>query len=75
LDSDLFLPEDWAHDPVRRAAAFIPDEVVYRKKADIALAQIQRALSNGIRVAAWTVDEFYGRDGQFLEGLEAWGQN
>jgi SRSO17 transposase len=75
LDSDLFLPQDWANDPVRRAAAFIPDEVVYRKKTDIALAQIQRALSNGIRVAAWTCDEFYGRDGQLLEGLEAWGQN
>jgi SRSO17 transposase len=75
LDSDLFLPEDWADDPVRRAAAFIPDNVGYRKKADIALAQIQRALSNGIRVAAWTFDSFYGRDGQFLEGLEALGQN
>jgi SRSO17 transposase len=75
LDSDLFLPQDWANDPVRRAAAFIPDDVGYRKKADIALAQIQRALSNGIRVAAWTFDSFYGRDGQFLEGLEALGQN
>ena len=75
LDSDLFLPEDWACDPVRRAAAFIPDEVVYRKKTDIALAQIQRALSNGIRVAAWTFDEFYGRDGGFLDALEALGQN
>lgn len=75
LDSDLFLPKDWAHDPVRRAAAFIPEDAVYRKKADIALAQIQRALSNGIRVAAWTFDEFYGRDGGFLDGLEALGQN
>ena len=28
LDSDLFLPQDWANDPVRRAAAFIPDEAV-----------------------------------------------
>lgn len=75
LDSDLFLPQDWADDPVRRAAAFIPDEAVYRKKTDIALAQIQRALSNGIRVAAWTFDEFYGRDGGFLDALQALGQN
>jgi SRSO17 transposase len=75
LDSDLFLPEDWANDPVRRAAAFIPEEAIYRKKTDIALAQIQRALSNGIRVAAWTFDEFYGRDGGFLDALEALGQN
>ncbi len=75
LDSDLYLPKDWANDPARRAQAYIPDEVVYRKKTDIALAQVQRALANGIRVAAWTFDEWYGRDGSFLDGLEALGQN
>jgi SRSO17 transposase len=31
---------------------------------------IDRALGNGVRVAAWTFDEFYGRDGKFLDGLE-----
>lgn len=75
LDSDLFLPEDWANDAARRKEAFIPDDVTYRKKTEIALEQIQRALANGIRVAAWTFDEFYGRDGSFLDGLEALGQN
>lgn len=75
LDSDLFLPQDWANDPARRKEAFIPDDVTYRKKTEIALEQIQRALANGIRVAAWTFDAFYGRDGSFLDGLEALGQN
>ena len=75
LDSDVFLPEDWADDATRRRATHIPDAVVYRKKTDIALAQIQRALKNGIRVAAWTFDEGYGRDGSFLDGLDALGQN
>ena len=32
--------------------------------------QIDRALSNGVRVSAWTFDELYGRDGKFLNGLE-----
>ena len=27
-------------------------------------------MANGVRVAAWTFDEFYGRDGKFLAGLE-----
>jgi len=27
-------------------------------------------LSNGIRVAAWTFDELYGRDSKFLDGLD-----
>jgi len=74
LDSDVYLPESWDSDPTRRAEAGIPDEVIYRKKTRIALAQIDRALANGIRVVAWTFDEFYGRDGEFLDGLDARGQ-
>ena len=31
---------------------------------------IDRALGNGVRVAAWTFDEFYGRDHKFLDGLQ-----
>ena len=75
LDSDVYLPKDWANDPIRRKKAGIPDEVIYRKKADIALDQISRSMLNGIRVCAWTFDEFYGRDGEFLDGLEERGQN
>ena len=74
LDSDLYLPKQWADDPARRKEAGIPDDVVYRKKTDMALEQIRRALANGIRVAAWTFDEWYGRDGEFLDGLDALGQ-
>jgi SRSO17 transposase len=75
LDSDVYLPQQWADDMPRRRAAGIPDDVDYRKKTKIALDQISRALSNGIRVAAWTFDEWYGRDGDFLDGLESLGQN
>jgi SRSO17 transposase len=49
---------------------YAPDEVQFRTKPQIALALIDRALGNGVRVAAWTFDELYGRDGQFLDGLE-----
>lgn len=56
LDSDLYLPKDWADDPVRRKEAGIPENLVYRKKTAIALEQIFRALRNGIRVSAWTFD-------------------
>ena len=43
---------------------------MFRTKPQIALELIDRALGNGVRVAAWTFDELYGRDGQFLDGLE-----
>lgn len=42
----------------------------FRTKPQIALELVDRALANGIRVAAWTFDEFYGRDYKFLDGLE-----
>ena len=49
---------------------YVPDEVLFRTKPQIALELIERALGNGVRVAAWTFDELYGRDGKFLDGLE-----
>jgi SRSO17 transposase len=48
--------------------------VEFHTKPQIALAQIDRALANGIRVSAWTFDELYGRDGKFLDGLASRGQ-
>ena len=75
LDSDLYLPQEWANDAVRRKETGVPQDVVYRKKADIALEQVGRALANGIRFSALTFDELYGRDREFLDGLDALGQN
>jgi len=74
LDSDLFLPKSWANDPVRRKKAGIPEDATHRTKPQMALAQIKRALANGVRVAAWTFDEHYGQSYEFLDGLDALGQ-
>lgn len=74
LDSELFLPESWADDPERRRRVGIPEDVEHRTKPQIALAQIRRALGNGIRVAAWTFDEHYGQSYDFLDGLDSLGQ-
>lgn len=49
---------------------YVPDEIEFRTKPQIAQEQIGRALANGICVSAWTFDEFYGRDHAFLDGLE-----
>src|SRR6266478_2870186 len=53
---------------------YVPDDVVFRTKPQIALALVDRALANGVRVQAWTFDELYGRDSAFLDGLEQRGQ-
>ena len=70
LGSRVYLPEEWANDAERRKQNYIPEEVQFRTKPQIALEQIDRALGNGIAVAAWTCDEFYGRSSEFLDGLE-----
>ena len=49
----------------------MPDEIAFATKPQIALDQIDRALSNGVQVSAWTFDEFYSRDSKFLNGLES----
>jgi len=48
----------------------VPDEIEFRTKPRIAVEMIDRALANGVRVAAWTFDELYGRDGKFLDALQ-----
>jgi hypothetical protein len=53
---------------------YIPDKVEFQIKQQIALDLIDRALGNGIRVKAWTFDEAYGCDGQFLDGLDQRGE-
>ena len=53
---------------------YVPDEIRFQTKPQIALELVDRAHANGVRVQAWTFDELYGRSGPFLDGLETRGQ-
>jgi len=74
LDSELFLPQDWADDRERCRAAKIPDELSYRPKTDIAIELLRRALGNGIRFDWIVFDEGYGKAPAFLFDLDHLGQ-
>lgn len=69
LDSDLYLPQSWHEDRERCRRAKIPDEVVYRPKYIIALEQLDRASSTGVRFSWITADEWYTQKPTFIEGL------
>jgi SRSO17 transposase len=44
----LYLTEDWAADQARRKKAHVPDDVIFKTKAQIALDQIRAALAAGV---------------------------
>jgi SRSO17 transposase len=70
IDADLFLPQSWDEDRDRCKAAGIPDDVAYRPKWQIALAQLDRALAHGVTFDWMTFDEGYGDKPGYLQGLQ-----
>src|SRR3954452_23594058 len=68
---DLYLPEDWAGDPARRAKAGVPQDLAFRTKPRIALGQIRRALADGVSPGVVLGDAGYGIDTDFRTALTA----
>ena len=76
LDGEMYLPEEtWHEDRERCRQAGIPDDVVYRSKWRMALEQLHRAYTNGVRFTWLTFDEGYGGKPPFLRALDEVGQN
>ena len=68
---ELYLPEDWSGDPVRRAKAGVPEDLAFRTKPQIALAQIRRALADGVPPGVILGDAGYGIDTGFRTTLSS----
>lgn len=74
LDHQLYLPTEWAADRRRRKKTRVPRDITFQTKPEIAARLIERTLDAGVVRFDWiTVDELYGRDGAFLDALEARG--
>jgi SRSO17 transposase len=67
----LYLPEAWAKDKRRREAAGVPDDVAFKTKPEIALAEIARLVAEGIDPVPVLADAGYGDDTSFRDGLRA----
>lgn len=69
----LYLPETWANDPIRRAKAGIPDAVAFQTKPAIALDQIRAAVAAGLPPGVVLMDAGYGTDTDLRAGIGALG--
>jgi SRSO17 transposase len=65
----LYLPKDWADDPVRRTVAGVPDDIRFQTKPEIALQQMRQALATGVPPGVALADPAYGNDSKFRAGI------
>jgi SRSO17 transposase len=72
IDERLFLPERWFSEEYqeRRQKCKIPAETTFKTKITLALEMVQELKQEGLFPGKWIAcDEFFGRDGQFLDNL------
>ena len=69
----LYLPKEWCEDEARRAKAGVPKGAAFATKPAIALAQIERLLSQGAPKHCVLADAGYGTDTAFRERLSELG--
>jgi SRSO17 transposase len=65
----LYLPKDWAADPVRRKAAGVPDDIAFATKPEIALEQMRQAIAAGVPMGVALADAGYGDETAFRDGI------
>lgn len=70
VDWALYLPEEWAENPERRAEAGVPQEVAFANKIELTKRMLERAFEVGVPARWVLADSFYGRSHAFRAWLE-----
>jgi len=69
LDWALYLPEQWIKDPVRRKAAGVPEEIIFKTKTELALDLIDEVKGWGLQGRLVLADSAYGDGFEFRKEL------
>jgi SRSO17 transposase len=65
----VYLPKSWTDDRARCRTVGVPDEIVYKKKWEIALEEIDRVIAAGAEFCDVLADTGYGTCSEFRHGL------
>jgi SRSO17 transposase len=71
IDRALYLPQGWAADMARRAAAGVPETIGFATKPQLGLAMLERALDAGVPCGWVAGDSVYGADHRLRHAIEA----
>lgn len=69
----LYLPREWTGDAERRARTGVPEDVVFKTKGQLAMAQIEAALLAGYPRGVVLADAAYGDETAWRERLASHG--
>lgn len=73
VDINLFMPENWQDDEMRRKKAKIPEYIQHQTKPQMALEMILKLQNMGIRFDYAAFDALYGNSFAFLLALDTEG--
>ena len=69
----LYLPQEWADDAARRRRAYMPEEIGFETKPEIALEQMRGACTAGLPRGVVLLDAGYGNDTHLRTQISALG--
>ncbi len=73
IDERLYLPEDWASDTIRRRKCGVPEDVIFKSKAQLGLEMIDDAQKRGVPFGWIGMDCFYGEQPWLLDEIDIMG--
>jgi len=71
IDERLYLPEDWSNDPIRRHKCGVPEDVIFKTKAELGLEMLLDALDREVPFAWVGMDCFYGEQPWLLDSIDS----
>jgi SRSO17 transposase len=70
IDERLYLPEDWANDPIRREKCGVPDDIVFKTKGQLGIEMLLEAQNRKVPFAWVGMDCFYGEQPWLLDKID-----